>query len=83
MTGYRKKDVDDAEAARQLEMFIDLVGYLSTTSAAFFLDETYDELSEDEEDLRSSLRQLVEATKKARPGQVAFTVFTQDEYSWS
>ncbi|CAM4090658.1 hypothetical protein MB901379_03046 [Mycobacterium basiliense] len=47
-------------ASRQLEMFLDLVGYLSATSAAFFLDETYDELSKDETALRDNLNQLVE-----------------------
>lgn len=47
-------------ASRQLEMFLDLVGYLSATSAAFFLDETYDELSKDETILRDALNQLVQ-----------------------
>ena len=81
MTAPRRKECDDPEAARQLEIFIDLVAYLSATSAAFFLDETYDELSEAERDLRDHLRQLANATKKAPPGKVAFRVsqFLQDE----
>jgi hypothetical protein len=33
-------------------MFLDLVCSLSTTSAAFFLDITYNKLSEDEKALR-------------------------------
>ena len=55
-----KQTISDASASRQLEMFLDLVGYYSTTSAAFFLDQTYDDLSNDEARLRDELRQLFE-----------------------
>ena len=81
MTGRRRKEPDDAAAARQLEIFIDLVAYLSTTSAAFFLDETYNELSEDERDLRDVLRQFGPGRKERAPGEVAFSVsqFLQGE----
>jgi hypothetical protein len=62
MTGPKRRPGDDSAAARQLEMFVDLVAFLSTTSAAFLLDPTYDELSDDEQEVRSLLRQLVDAT---------------------
>ena len=58
-------DVD--AAARQLEIFLDLVGYLSATTAAFFLDHAYVALTEDESDLRDRLVQLVEETMNAKP----------------
>ncbi|MCV7281689.1 SIR2 family protein [Mycolicibacterium flavescens] len=51
------------EAARELELFLDLVGYLSTTSASFFLDESYSDLSDNEAELRDALATL--ATKTA------------------
>ena len=57
MTVGEKKMAPEARS-RQLEVFLDLVGYLATTSAAFFLDRTYDAVSEDEEDLRSDLSRL-------------------------
>ncbi|KHO22990.1 SIR2 family NAD-dependent protein deacylase [Mycolicibacterium setense] len=50
------------KAARQLELFLDLVGYLSTTSAAFFLDEDYSDLSVTEVALRDTLRELATLT---------------------
>jgi hypothetical protein len=50
-------------AARQLELFFDLVGYLSTTSAPFFLDPTYSSLSQEESKLRLLLTDLVEQTR--------------------
>jgi len=62
------------EAARQLEVFLDLVGYLSTTSAAFFLDPTYDSLSDDEADLRDALTNLVLETDGAQFDSVAHKV---------
>jgi hypothetical protein len=62
------------EAARQLEVFLDLVGYLSTTSAAFFLDPTYDSLSDDEADLRDALTNLVHETDGAQFDSVAHKV---------
>lgn len=62
------------KAARQLEMFLDLVGYLSTTSAAFFLDPTYNALSEDEKDLRELLTKVALRTKGAKRGRVAYKV---------
>jgi hypothetical protein len=66
--------VSVAEAARELEVFLDLVGFLSTTSAAFFLDETYSYLSDDEAQLRDSLIELAERTSRARKGTVAYLV---------
>lgn len=54
--------IQPAVAARQLEMFLDLVAYLSTTSASFFLDETYRDLSDSESDLRETLTKLAAAT---------------------
>lgn len=63
------------EAARELELFLDLVGYLSTTSAPFFLDPTYDSLSDDEPpDLRTSLGELIEITTGASQDSVAHIV---------
>jgi hypothetical protein len=59
-----KPKIADEEASRQLEIFLDLVGYLSTSSAAFFLDETYNKLSEDEEKLREALTELVELVEE-------------------
>ncbi|MDO3634464.1 SIR2 family protein [Mycolicibacterium arseniciresistens] len=63
-------------AARQLEMFLDLVGYLSTTCSAFFLDETYKELvgGRGEESLRQTLRELVASTADAELGSVGYEV---------
>ncbi|GJJ22551.1 SIR2 family protein [Mycolicibacterium mageritense] len=52
-------------AARQLELFLDLVGYLATPSAAFFLDESYADLTMDESELLPPLNQLVELTAKS------------------
>lgn len=54
--------VEPSVAARELELFLDLVGYLSTTSASFFLDETYSDLSDTEAELRSALVALVAKT---------------------
>lgn len=63
------------DAARELELFLDLVGYLSTTSASFFLDPTYDSLSDDEPpELRTSLLRLIEITQGARQDSVAHLV---------
>ncbi|MFI5509110.1 SIR2 family NAD-dependent protein deacylase [Mycobacterium sp. NPDC051804] len=81
MAGPKKNGVDPL-AARQLEIFVDLVAYLSTTSLAFFLDETYDEISEGENDLRKTLRQLAFDTKDKAEDTVAFRVaqFLRDEF---
>ena len=49
-------------AARELELFLDLVGYLSTSSASFFLDSTYSDLSDSEAELRDALAQLAVKT---------------------
>lgn len=70
------RDQDDAtrKAARQLEIFLDLIGYLATTSAAFFLDPTYDRLSGDEAGLRTILARLASRTADARPDEVAYKV---------
>ncbi len=51
------------EAARELEIFLDLVGFLSATSAAFFLDPTYEALSTDEAPLRQALADLIALTR--------------------
>ena len=51
------------EAARELEIFLDLVGFLSSTSAAFFLDPTYESLSNDEASLREALTHLIDLTR--------------------
>ena len=56
--------------SRQLEMFLDLVGYLSTTSAAFFLDRTYDAVSEDERELRDALSRLFWTVQNAEDDSV-------------
>lgn len=67
-------EVSKPVAARQLEIFLDLVGYLSTTSAAFFLDTTYSKLSEDERPLRESLVKLAKSTRNDGPGSVGYIV---------
>lgn len=69
-----------AEAARQLELFLDLVGYLSTTSAPFFLDPTYSSLSQDEADLRDALSDLIQKTRGSQKDSVGYVVerFLQD-----
>ena len=56
------------------DIFLDLVGYLSATSAAFFLDESYQGLTDDEADLREKLLELQRLTEGAEPGKVAFMV---------
>lgn len=68
------KEVSKPVAARQLEIFLDLVGYLATTSAAFFLDSTYRKLSEDERPLRDSLTELAKSTRNDPPGSVGYIV---------
>lgn len=50
--------VEAPVAARELELFLDLVGYLSTTSASFFLDASYSDLSDNEAELRDALAAL-------------------------
>jgi hypothetical protein len=61
-------------AARELELFLDLIGFLSTTSAAFFLDPTYSHLSDDEAPLRDALHRLAAMTSTAQNDSVAFLV---------
>lgn len=63
-------------AARQLELFLDLLGYYATTCSAFFLDDTYKELVTDnrEEQLRQTLLGLVESTADAEIGSVGYEV---------
>ena len=63
-----------AEAARQLELFLDLVGYLSTTSAPFFLDSTYSSLSQEECELRGLLTNLVDLTRRSPVDSVGYIV---------
>lgn len=80
MTVGGKKMAPEARS-RQLEVFLDLVGYLATTSAAFFLDRTYDAVSEDEEDLRSDLSRLFWSVQDAEDDSVKRKVlrFLSDE----
>lgn len=59
------KDDLQSVAARQLEIFLDLVGYLSTTSAPFFLDLTYQSLSHNEAKLRKALGALIKQARFA------------------
>ncbi|BBZ18629.1 SIR2 family protein [Mycolicibacterium gadium] len=61
-------------AARQLELFLDLVGYLATTSAAFFLDRSYAELTKCESDLLKPLNELVRRTADSAPRTVGSQV---------
>ncbi|MDR7288658.1 MULTISPECIES: SIR2 family NAD-dependent protein deacylase [Mycolicibacterium] len=49
-------------AARQLELFLDLVGYLAVPPAAFFLDESYADLTASESELIEPLGELVRLT---------------------
>lgn len=67
-------------AARQLEIFLDLVGYLSTTSAAFFLDPTYAAVS-GEPELRALLSELAARVEKKKSGSVGYKVrqFLEEE----
>ncbi|MCA4725808.1 SIR2 family protein [Mycolicibacterium fortuitum] len=59
-----------ALASRELDLFLDLVGYLSTTSASFFLDETYSDLSAGERDIRDALKTLAKSTADTDLGPV-------------
>lgn len=68
------KNGDPAEtalAARELDLFLDLVGYLSTTSASFFLDDTYSDLAAGEKELRDSLLKLQASMQTCETGPVA------------
>jgi len=58
-------------AGRQVEMFIDLVGYHSTTSAPFFLDHTYDYLIRHDKPLRATLTDLAKSTENSPDDSVA------------
>jgi hypothetical protein len=62
---------ETALAARELDLFLDLVGYLSTTSASFFLDDTYSDLAAGEKDLRDSLIKLRASMQDFEAGAVA------------
>lgn len=67
------KNDDPAEtalAARELDLFLDLVGYLSTTSASFFLDDTYSDLAAGERQLRDALTTLRTSMQEFEPGLV-------------
>lgn len=68
------RTVDIEVVARELEVFLDLVGFLSTTSAAFFLDPTYSSLSDDEAILRNAFLALSRLTRDAEPGTIAYEV---------
>ncbi|OHT93317.1 SIR2 family protein [Mycobacterium syngnathidarum] len=57
---------DFPSAARQLEIFLDLVGHLATTSAAFFLDDSYADLAKTEYELVGPLKQLVDLTAESK-----------------
>lgn len=52
-------------AARQLELFLDLVGYLAVPPAAFFLDASYADLTKSESELITPLNALVNLTAKS------------------
>jgi hypothetical protein len=69
-----KNKPDDADAARELEIFLDLVGFLSTTSAAFFLGPAYRSLSEDEPDLWNHLDRLAQTIAEPEQDSVAHQV---------
>lgn len=63
------------QAARQLEIFLDLVGYLSTTSAAFFMDEDYIHLLSDSEvKLRHRLLKVYKQTNSDPDGPITGNV---------
>ncbi|MGV0741035.1 SIR2 family NAD-dependent protein deacylase [Mycolicibacterium sp. XJ870] len=61
VVGDECKD-DLSGAARQLELFLDLVGYLAVPPAAFFLDESYADLTKSESELIKPLKELVSLT---------------------
>lgn len=61
-------------AARQLELFLDLVGYLATTSATFFLDASYADLTKSEFELLEPLDKLVRLTANSAPRTVGSQV---------
>ena len=65
---------DIAGAAYRLELFLDLVGYLATTSASFFLDQTYSDLSVGEADLLKPLNELAALTAASAVGSVGHEV---------
>lgn len=62
----RCEEMSDEARSRQLEIFLDLVGFLSTTSASFFLDKTYDDVSRGEEKLRADLSKLFWTVYRAK-----------------
>jgi hypothetical protein len=68
------KQTKIAEAAREMEIFLDLVGFLSTTSAAFFLDRAYSQLSQDESYLQTQLQELAHSIRGPKPDDVAHKV---------
>jgi len=72
VNGEHRDDIPGA--ARQLEIFLDLVGYRATTSAAFFLDESYADLTDTERELIEPLKKLVALTAKSEPHSVGHQV---------
>lgn len=60
-----------SEGGRQVEIFLDLVGFWSTTSAPFFLDSDYAEMSVAETKLKKSLEDLASSMPDSREGPVA------------
>lgn len=60
-----KYEDDIPGAARQLELFLDLVGYLAVPPAAFFLDESYADLTASESELIEPLAELVTLTARS------------------
>jgi len=74
MTKGVRTDARIPLAARELEMFLDLVAFRSTTSASFFLDETYSRLSDDEAPLRDALRALAPLTDNVPKDSVGYLV---------
>jgi hypothetical protein len=80
MTREAEPEIPHEVGAGQLEMFLDLVCSLSTTSAAFFLDITYRNSARTKRHCEA-LTELVGTTKGAKWGTVAYIVrqFLRDE----
>lgn len=72
LDGEFTKDIPGA--AGQLELFLDLVGYHATTSAGFFLDDSYDGLATSERDLLKPLKDLMQLTARVEPHSVGTQV---------
>jgi hypothetical protein len=63
-----------SQAARRLEIFLDLVAVLSTSSTAHLLDPTFDGvLTQEERVIRDALHILVQAVPESARGSAAWT----------